>query len=135
MCGAIITGATVWVYNRVNKQEPKVITDFRTTLRVYIKAIQKGDMDIEKISDLVQSIERVKKFKDSGKLVVQLTTEELEILVNRIYKYTLQLANDNKVKIAEDEFANKEYLDSIIKLQVYLRVQRQIFEPAAKLHI
>ena len=111
-----MTGTTVWVYNRVNKQEPKVITDFRTTLRVYIKAIQRGGMDIEKISDFVQSIERVKKCKDSGKLVVQLTTEELEILVNRIYKYTLQLVNDNKVKIAEYEFANKKYLDLIIKL-------------------
>lgn len=41
-------------------------------------------MDVEKIDSLMDSLEQLKAHKDYKKISIQLTTEELEILVGRI---------------------------------------------------
>lgn len=127
---AVATGTGVYVYNKVKNHEPKVVTKFRASLRVYIDTIRNGDMDVEKIDSLMDSLEQLKAHKDYKKISIQLTTEELEILVGRIYDSTIKLANDNN--IAEDELIHsKNCADAIINLQSYLEAQKRIFEDAA----
>ena len=131
--GAAAVGTGLFVYNKVKKHEPKVVTEFRASLRVYIDAIRKGDMDIEKISDLMNKLDALKSHKDYAKISIQLTTEDLEVLVGRIYDYTVKLAKDNQIELTEEELynSNNENKDTIINLQTCLKAQKRIFEEAA----
>lgn len=126
-------GTSVWVYNKVKNHEPKVVTEFRNSLRVYIDAIRRGEMDVDKIDNLMNNLEALKTHKDYDKISIQLTTEELEILVGRIYEYTVKLAKDNQVELTEEELhtSNQKIADTIINLQTCLRVQKRIFEEVA----
>lgn len=67
--------------------------------------------------------------KNYSKISIQLTSEELDVLVGRIYEYTLKLASDNEIEIAADDL--EEEKDVIKNLQSYLKVQRRIFAEAA----
>lgn len=121
------------MYNKVKNHEPKVVIDFRAALRVYIDAIREGSMDIDKIDKLMATLEELKKHKDYEKISIQLTTEELEVLVGRIYEYTIKLAKDNDVELTEDELRDSraKNIETIINLQNYLKAQKRIFEEAA----
>lgn len=129
VAGAAAVGAGAWVYNKVKKHEPKVVTEFRTSLKRYIDAIRKGEMDIDKINNLMSSLDALKADKNYSKISIQLTSEELDVLVGRIYEYTLKLASDNEIEIAADDL--EEEKDVIKNLQSYLKVQRRIFAEAA----
>lgn len=131
--GAAAVGTGVWVYNKVKNHELKVVTEFRAALRVYIDAICEENMDIEKIYKLMDALEELKKHKDYEKISIQLTTEDLEVLVGRIYEYTIKLAKDNDVELTENELqaSNAKNTGTIINLQNYLKAQKRIFEEAA----
>lgn len=125
--GVAIVG--VWGYTAWKNHEPKVLTKFRAALKVYIEAIRIGDMSVEKIDTLMIALEELKKHKNYDKISIQLTTEELEVLVGRIYDYTIKLAADNAVELSEDEMNLNN--GAIINLQSYLKAQKRIFEAAA----
>lgn len=131
--GAAVVGLGVWGYTAWKNHEPKVLTEFRAALKVYIEAIRTGDMSIEKIDNLMVALEELKKHKNYDKISIQLTTEELEVLVGRIYEYTVKLAKDNDVELTNDELAaaGNESNGAIIDLQKYLKTQKRIFEAAA----
>ena len=126
---ALVLGAGVWGYNKWKNREPKVLTEFRAALKTYIDAIRSGNMDVHKINDLMNALENLKKHKDYEKIYIQLTAEDLEILVGRIYDYTIKLAADNSVELTDDELQRKNGV--IIDLQSYLKAQKRIFESAA----
>lgn len=129
VASAVAVGAGAWVCNKVKNHEPKVVTEFRASLKSYIDAIRKGEMDIDKINNLMSSLEALKADKNYSKINIQLTSEELDVLVGRIYEYTLKLASDNEIEIAADDL--EEEKDVIKNLQSYLKVQRRIFAEAA----
>lgn len=129
VAGAAAVGAGAWVYNKVKNHEPKVVTEFRTNLKIYIDAIRKGDMDVIKINNLMSSLDALKADKNYSKISVQLTSEELEVLVGRIYEYTLKLASDNEIEITADDLGKEK--DAIRNLQSYLKLQRRIFAEVA----
>ena len=118
---------------KVKNHEPKIVTEFREALRVYIDAIREGGMDIEKIDKLITVLEELKKHKDYEKISIQFTAEELEVLVGRIYEYTIKLAQDNDVELVANELNTAEMKNSgtIINLQNYLKAQKKIFETAS----
>lgn len=132
VAGAAAVGTGVWVYNKVKNHEPKVVTEFRAALLVYINAIREGDMNVDKINKLVIALEELKKYKDYEEISIQLTTEEMEVLVGRIYVYTIKLAKDNDVEVCAEELNTAEMKNSstIINLQNYLKAQKKIFESA-----
>ena len=131
--GVAVVGAGVWGYSAWKNHEPKVLKEFRAALKVYIEAIRSGDMSVEKIDNLMVALEELKKHKNYEKISIQLTTEELEVLVGRIYEYTIKLAKDNNVELTDDEMnaSGKQSNGAIIDLQQYLKTQKRIFEAAA----
>lgn len=133
VAGAAAVGTGAWVYNKVKNHEPKVVTEFRAALRVYIEAIRNGNMDVDKINKLMAALDELKKHKDYEKISIQLTTEELEVLVGRIYEYTVKLAKDNNVELYAEELNTAQMKNSgtIINLQNYFKAQKRIFETAA----
>ena len=130
---AAVVGTGAFVYSKVKNHEPKVVTDFRAALRVYIAAIREGNMDIDKINNMMDALEELKQHKNYEKISIQLTTEDLEVLVGRIYEYTVKLAKDNDIELAEDELqaSNTKPSRTIINLQNCLKAQKRIFEEAA----
>jgi len=128
---AAAVGTGLVIYNKIKNHEPKVLMKFRVALRAYIEAIRKGSMDIDKINDLMECLGALKEYKDYDKISIQLTTEELEVLVGRIYDYTVKLAKDNDVELSDEELLQKNNSDTIINLEMYLKAQKRIFSAVA----
>jgi len=58
-----------------------------------------------------------------------LTTEELSVLINCIYEYTIKPAKDNSVDLTDNELSSSDNI--LLNLQKYLLAQKHIFELAA----
>lgn len=125
---AVITGGAT-IYHKVKSKEPEVVIMFRSALKTYIDAIRTGGMDVEIIDRLMKTLDAVKKHKDYEKFSIQLSTEDLGVLVSKIYDYTIKLAEDNSVDLSDEEKEKSE--DAIIELEKYLKAQKRIFEMAA----
>ena len=83
-----------------------------------------------KTAEKAQSaLDKLKAHKDYEQFKIELSTEDLDVLVSRIYDYTIRLAENNQVELTEQERSKTD--NSIINLQNYLRTQKRIFEEAA----
>ena len=125
---AIVTVGS-FVYCKVKNREPEVVTTFRSELKTYIEEVRTGTLKLSSIEKLLSALEAVKSHKDSSNIIIELSTEELDVLVNRIYEYTKCLAEMNEYPLNAEDI--KKYDDSVDNLQSYLTVQKQIFETAA----
>ena len=133
VAAAAVVGTGAFVYSKVKNHEPKVVTEFRTALRVYIDAIREGNMDIDIINNTMDALEELKQHKNYEKISIQLATEDLEVLVGRIYEYTIKHTKDNGDELPEDELrtSHAKTVGTIINLQNYLKAQKKIFEATA----
>ena len=86
-------------------------------------------MDIRKINALTRELEALKQHKHYEKISIQLTAEDLEVLVGRIYEYTVKLAADNNVELTNEEMCLNK--GAILSLESYLKTQQRIFKTAA----
>ena len=127
VAGTVTTGGII--YHKVKNREPAVVTQFRAALRAYIEEIRRGNLELSTIETLMAALDELKKHKDYEKFKIELSTEDLDVLVGRIYDYTIRLAENNKVELTESEKSKTD--NSIINLQNYLRTQKRIFEAAA----
>ena len=64
MVSAAAVGTGLVIYNKMKNHEPKILMKFRVALRAYIEAIRKGNMDIDKINDLMECLGALKEYKD-----------------------------------------------------------------------
>ncbi len=129
--GVAVAAVTVgsFVYCKVKNREPEVVTTFRSELKTYIEEVRTGTLKLSSIENLLSALEAVKSHKDSSNIIIELSTEEFDVLVNRIYEYTKSLAEMNEYPLDAEDI--KKYDDSVDNLQSYLTVQKQIFETAA----
>ena len=121
-------GTGILVYNKIKHHKKKLIEEFNTAFSEYFDAIRTGNMDIEKINKLIETLEQLKKYIYYKRINIKFTADELEIFV----KYTIKLAQDNQVVLSEDELNSTKNMKSgtIIILQKYLNAQKKIFEDA-----
>lgn len=130
--GALVTGAiTVGgvVYHKIKSRESEVVQNYHAALRDYIDDVRSGKLSMESINCLMDSLEELKQNKNYEKIKIELTTEELNVLVNRIYEYTIKLAKDNSVDLKDNELSPSDNI--LLNLQKYLLAQKHIFELAA----
>lgn len=130
--GALVTGTiTVGgvVYHKIKSRQPEVVQNYHAALRDYIDDVRSGKLSMESINCLMDSLEELKQNNNYEKIKIELTTEELSVLVNRIYEYTIKLAKDNSVELADDELSSSDNI--LLNLQKYLLAQKHIFELAA----
>lgn len=130
--GALVTGAiTVGgvVYHKIKNREPEVVQNYHAALRDYIDDVRSGKLSMESINCLMDSLEELKQNNNYEKIKIELTTEELNVLVNRIYEYTIKLAKDNSVDLTDNELSSSDNI--LLNLQKYLLAQKHIFELAA----
>ena len=107
VAGTIIAGGVV--YQTIKRKEPE-------------------ELSMKSINCLMDALEDLKQNKNYEKIRIELTTEELNVLVNRIYEYTIKLASDNAVELTDDELHSSD--NTILNLQNYLKAQKRIFEAA-----
>lgn len=130
--GAAVAGAATVgsiIYHKVKNRELAVVAQFRAALRTYIDEIRKGNLELETIETLMAALDKLKAHKDYEQFKIELSTEDLNVLVSRIYDYTIRLAENNQVELTEQERSKTD--NSIINLQNYLRTQKRIFEETA----
>jgi hypothetical protein len=129
--GIVVATVTVgsFVYSKIKNREPEVVTTFRTELKTYIEEVRAGTLKLSSIEKLLSALEAVKSHKDCSNKSIELSTEELDVLVNRIYEYTTRLAKMNEYRLNAEELEKLD--DSIGNLYSCLTVQKQIFETAA----
>ena len=125
----VIVTVGSFVYCKVKNHEPEVVTTFRSELKTYIEEVRTGTLKLSSIENLLSALEAVKNHKDSSNIIIELSTEELDVLVNRIYEYTKSLAEMNEYHLNAEDLG--KYDDSMDNLYSYLTVQKQIFETAA----
>lgn len=119
------------IYYKFKTHEPKIIVEFRLSLRTYLESIRKGNLNLDEINNLMDSLETMRNHKNYEKFTIRLSAEDLGVLVNQIYEYTTKLAQDNSVELKSEELNTMQSSDNaIIYLQKYLGVQKRIFEEA-----
>ena len=122
--GTAVAGTMVagnFVHQKIKNREPKVMKRYHAALRSYIEDIRNGELSMKSINRLMDALEELKQDKRYEMLKIELTTEELDVLVNRIYEYTVKLASDNAVELTDDEKKSSD--NSILNLQRYLKTQ------------
>ena len=130
--GTAVAGTMVagnFVHQKIKNREPKVMKRYHAALRSYIEDIRNGELSMKSINRLMDALEELKQDKRYEMLKIELTTEELDVLVNRIYEYTVKLASDNAVELTDDEKKSSD--NSILNLQRYLKTQKRIFKSVA----
>ena len=90
MVAGIITVGGV-VYHKIKNREPEVVKKYHAALRDYINDIRSGELSMKSINRLMDALDELKQNKNYEKIKIELTTEELNVLVNRIYEYTIKL--------------------------------------------
>ena len=127
VAGTIVAGN--FVHQKIKNRELKVMKRYHAALRSYIEDIRNGELRMKSINRLMDALEELKQDKRYEMLKIELTTEELDVLVNRIYEYTVKLASDNAVELTDDEKKSSD--NSILNLQRYLKTQKRIFKSVA----
>jgi len=110
------------------KNSPECVVKFEKSLKAYLKAVRKGNLDEKTIDRLIVDLEAIKNEDAEEKISLELSTAELKQLVNMIYDYTKKLAKVNDVKL---ERFKQHSPNSIDNLHAYLEVQKRIFSEAA----
>ena len=126
---AVVIGVGVWGYYTWKNHEPKVLTEFRSALKIYVDAIRNRNVDVEKINSLLKALEELKKYKNYEQISIQLAAEDIGVLVGHIYEYTVKLAKDNSTELSKTDVSADG--GAIIKLHTYLQAQKRIFECVA----
>lgn len=75
------------IYHKVKNREPEAVTKFKAALKEYIAAIRTGQMNVGLIDQMMVSLDELKKRRDYERISIQLSTEELDLLVNRISEF------------------------------------------------
>lgn len=124
----ILVAAGGAVYVGIRKREPKVVKTFRSNLNNYINAIRNGNLSLNEINALSDALSNLKTYKHYEKFKLQLSTEEIGVLISRIYDYTERLSEINGFSLEGiDETKNQETDATIINLEKYLQRQKEWF--------
>ena len=127
------TAGTAYIVNKKKEKlakanAPECVWKFEKSLKKYLKAVRKGNLDEKTIDVLMKNLESIRESEDGAQISLDLSTKELKQLVNMIYDYTKKLAKANDVKF--DRF-KKSSPNSIDDLQCYLEKQKEIFRVVA----
>lgn len=132
---AVATGGALTAYavkkkkeDEYKKNSPECVVKFEKSLKAYLKALRKGNLDEKTIDRLMIDLQAIKDEDAEEKISFELSTAELKQLVNMIYDYTKKLAKVNDVKL---EKFKQHSPNSIDNLHAYLEVQKRIFTEAA----
>lgn len=123
-----IEGVNAYIESK-KEQETDVVVKFRESLKVYLNAVRKGELTMEIISDTMEHLGELKMQSNFEKINIVLTMEELDVLLNRMFEYTIKLAADNSIALTSlEKETHSQSMNPIINLQRCLETQKCIFK-------
>ncbi len=126
--GGAITGTVGYIATRDQRKREK---QFAKNLQIYLDAAQEGNLTIEILDALIDSLNALSKDNPSKTVDLKITASQFSDLIRSIFDYTIRLAEANNIDpalISKPKMLKKKtYLD----LQYYLDMQKSIFEQVA----
>ena len=126
--GGAITGTVGYLATRDQRKREK---QFAKNLQIYLDAAQEGNLTIEILDALIDSLNALSKDNPSKTVDLKITAFQFSDLIRSIFDYTIRLAEANNIDpalISKPKMLKKKtYLD----LQYYLDMQKSIFEQVA----
>ena len=126
--GGAITGTVGYIATRDQRKRE---TQFAKNLQIYLDAAQEGNLTIEILDALIDSLNALSKDNPSKTVDLKITAFQFSDLIRSIFDYTIRLAEANNIDpalISKPKMLKKKtYLD----LQYYLDMQKSIFEQVA----
>ena len=126
--GGAITGTVGYIATRDQRKRE---TQFAKNLQIYLDAAQEGNLTIEILDALIDSLNALSKDNPSKTVDLKITASQFSDLIRSIFDYTIRLAEANNIDpalISKPKMLKKKtYLD----LQYYLDMQKSIFEQVA----
>ena len=117
------------IHHRSKTREPQEVTELREAMQKYLTEGQQGKLTLETITGLIASLDNIKEYTGDETIMIELSAEDFEIMVRKIYDHTIRLAELNKINLTEEE--SHPGSNSIQDLQRHLMTQKRIFETAA----
>ena len=115
----------------INYHRRSEFTEKISHRQIYLDAAQEGNLTIEILDALIDSLNALSKDNPSKTVDLKITAFQFSDLIRSIFDYTIRLAEANNIDpalISKPKMLKKKtYLD----LQYYLDMQKSIFEQVA----
>jgi hypothetical protein len=131
--GLVIVGGTVigTVSYFTQKEKRQAKKQFGKSLQVYLDAAQNGALTIDILDALISDLDTIAKLYKGEDVPLNISAKNLTALLNSIYEYTQQFAQANNVKAYDIKAPKRFKKNTVLDLQQYLKVQREILSKAA----
>lgn len=126
--GGAAAGTVSYIANRGKR---KLEIQFVKALQIYLDAAKDGELTIEILDSLIDSLKAISKEDTSNPVDLKIPSTQFRALLNVIFDYTQRLAEANNLTT---EFINKPKplkKKNHTDLQYYLNMQKNIFEQVA----
>lgn len=128
--GGLITVIVKKANEKSDVEIPECVIRFQNLFCAYLKEAQKGDLSVETINSLLETLDEVEATQNRT-VTIDFSTEELTTLLMQIYEYTNKLAAATSVSAESLSAPTHNSEDNLLSLKQYLHLQKQIIESAA----
>ena len=137
--GLVVAAAGYGIYKLVtskkddiDRQEaPTEVRRFNNALNEYLQAIRQGQLTPDKVSELSEALEQLKKMDDAGSIKIELTVDQIDAMVELITSFTQKFAEANNYPLNEmDIMPNANVRGKLKLLQKNLAIQQEIMQAA-----
>ena len=130
--GVIIVGAVAGTFHYVvHINNRKLDKKFGESLQIYLDTAKAGNLTIETLESLINSIEALERKNPSNQLTLNISSKQFNDLINCIFDYTKRLSAANQINIQNIKRPTVLKNKTSDDLKYYLSMQKQIFEHAS----
>lgn len=131
---AVGAGA-IYVIHRIKEtkaeEKHECVAKFQKALQEYLEVAKIGAITITAVDNLLTALKEVENSKAGDAIMLSIPAYQLNELINSIFEYTKCLAAANAFKAKDLKAPKRSSKNSIVSLQTYLEIQKQIIERAA----
>lgn len=134
ICGGfMIIGGVIYgtVNHFANKEKKKLQVIFADNLQVYLDASKNGNLTIEILDSLINSLDMLSSENPTSSFVLKLPVSQFNELINVIFDFTQRLAAANNINPKSINHPKTFKKNASTSLQYYLNMQKTIFEKAS----
>ncbi len=125
--GIVVTVGGIIIYKKEKYKEPEDLKKFRESLKIYVDAVRNGTMDSMKIENVINSLDNLRENENYENICVQLTAEDIMVLLKQINDYTLKLFDDNDADFEKDNTSINNSYDMFNDFEKCLINQKKLF--------
>lgn len=129
---AIVGGVALYQHVQKKNNEAVLFTDLNAALADYMDAIDKGELDAEKLDHAIDAVDAIVEKLGGKDVKIEIKGDAFAGLVGTIRDYTRLLCEANAAALADKVVEMPERVDGTLEnLRDYLTAQRNVFELTA----